>query len=268
MNQMKMLSDNDVLDNLLQMAKESSKNLDTSRTVVLKALSDPNVFSGFDEIKASLELHSDEPLGRTLDLFSFGTFSDYDAESNQFLSLSKAHIFKLRQLTVLTLIQRACYDASQFVAYSTLSKALHLPADDHASIEEILISCVDAGIISGHLCQMEKQFILNSTTTTHSRDVSPSQTADLLQSLKDFSQRVDVTLLELNEAKVNLKSRQDENESFWKKHEANTSSVTSGAHQKMGDRLPSTTFRPLDGSSARASNKRSRGGIGGVFGRF
>mmetsp|Transcript_27417 Transcript_27417/g.40485 ORF Transcript_27417/g.40485 Transcript_27417/m.40485 type:complete len:271 (+) Transcript_27417:81-893(+) len=270
MNEISAMGDNDVLDSLLQMAKESSKNLDTSRTVVLKALSDPNIFSGFDEIKATLELKSDESLGRTLDLFSFGSFSNYkDSESNQFLSLSNAQILKLRQLTVLSLVKKSCYDASPIVAYSTLSKALHLPEGDYVLIEEILISCLDAGIISGHLCQMEKQFILNSTSTTRSRDVSPSQTADLLQRLKDFNQRVEGALLDIDQAKVDLKSQQDETESFWKKHEANTASVSSGAHQKMGDRFPTASFRSRDRSSARASNKRSRGGIGGGdFGRF
>ena len=108
---------------LLELASSSAhSNASMLRTVVLKAISDPKVFCGFDEIKTILQPGlsaagvEGEVLTRTLDLFSYGTYSDYQKQIQQqpesFLTLSDTHIFKLRQLTILTLVEKACLTRS------------------------------------------------------------------------------------------------------------------------------------------------------------
>mmetsp|Transcript_14782 Transcript_14782/g.16944 ORF Transcript_14782/g.16944 Transcript_14782/m.16944 type:complete len:278 (+) Transcript_14782:117-950(+) len=269
-------NDNIVLDPLLEIANESSKNFDTLRTVVLKTLADPNVFCGFDEIKTALELKDEQAVGRTLDLFSYGNYLDYhNAENGRFLNLSTAQIFKLRQLTVLSLAQEACHTASPIILYSTLAKALNVTAEEgqNAVVEEILISCIYSGLISGQLCQMKQQLILDSTTTMHSRDVLFSQTTNMISRLKNFSHRLEQSLEGMIQDKSNVKSHKDATEAFWEKYEgSNTIPLVGTGNQKMGDRYAdasSSNFRSRDHPPPRASNKRSRGGIGGGdLGRF
>lgn len=102
---------------MLELAASSAhSNASMLRTVALKAISDPKVFCGFDEIKSILQPGlsaagaEGEVIARTLDLFSYGTYGDYKGQQQPelFLTLSDTHIFKLRQLTILTLVEKAC----------------------------------------------------------------------------------------------------------------------------------------------------------------
>lgn len=252
-----MLDTDAALEPLLQMAKESSKNMDTNRTLVLKALTNPTIFCGFDQIKAALELKDDHVLGRTLDLFSYGNYSDYkQAEPGHFITLADGQMFKLRQLTVLSLVQQACFQASPVISYTTLADDLDVNNQIDV-VEEILVACIYAGMVAGQLCQKTQSFILSCTMPYRSRDVSPSQTSDLLERLKGFHSRLDETLNQIDRAKTDVQLQKDTNDAFWNQNEGN---------QKVGpaDRF---SFRSRDRPTARASNKRSRGGFADI-GRF
>jgi hypothetical protein len=257
MEQLQMLDTNTALQPLLQMAKESSKNKDTNRTLVVKALSDPTIFCGFDQIKATLEIQDDDVLGRTLDLFSYGKFLDYKtAGPGHFIPLTDSHLFKLRQLTVLSLIQGACFQASSVIPYTTLSQALDI--DNRIDVvEEILVSCIYAGMVAGQLCQKTQSFILSCTMPYRSRDVSPSQTGDLLTRLKTFRNCLNDTLKQMDKAKTDVRTQKESHDAFWSRTEGNG---------KVGatDRA---ALRSRDRPTVRSSNKRSRGGFADI-GRF
>jgi hypothetical protein len=252
-----MLDTDTALQPLLQMAKESSKNSDTNRTLVLKALSDPTIFCGFDQIKAALEITDDHVLGRTLDLFSFGNISEYKtAEPGHLISLSDGHVFKLRQLTVLSLVQDACSQSSSVISYDDLSHALDVN-DQIDVVEDVLVSCIYAGVVAGQLCQKSKSFLLSCTMPYRSRDVPPSQTSNLLDRLKGFRNRLDETLNHVHKAKMEALMQKESHEAFWSQNEGIQKGGTS-------DRF---ALRARDRPTVRASNKRSRGGFTDI-GRF
>jgi hypothetical protein len=254
MDQTTMLDTDAALQPLLQMAKESSKNNDTNRTLVMKALSDPTIFCGFDQIKAALELLDDHVLGRTLNLFSFGGYSDYTtAEPGTFMSLSDAQVLKLRQLTVLSIVQQACFDASPVIPYTTLSQALDID-NQIGVVEEILVSCIYSGMVGGQLCQQSQSFLLSSTMPFRSRDVPPSQTKELLDRLTNFRSQLEGTIEDMTQATGSVQSQKHSHEAFWKQHEFSGNQKPSAT-----DRFPG--FRSRERPTARASNKRSRGGL-------
>ena len=252
-----MLDTDAALQPLLQTAKESSRNSDTNRALVLKALSDPTIFCGFDQIKATLEIADDHVLGRTLDLFSYGKYLEYkNAEPGHFISLSDGHVFKLRQLTVLSLVQEACSQASSVISYDSLSHALDVNGQIDV-VEDVLVSCIYAGVIAGQLCQKSQSFLLSCTMPYRSRDVPRSQMSSLLDRLKQFRSRLDETLNHVRKAKMEAQMQKESHEAFWCQNEGN---------QKGGasDRF---SLRARDRPTVRASNKRSRGGFADI-GRF
>ena len=77
-------------------AIESSKdaNFMTIRSLVVKIFSEPNVFAGYDQVKAILGAALEkggmegEKVSKTLDLFSYGTYSDYTKDPSPFLPLT------------------------------------------------------------------------------------------------------------------------------------------------------------------------------------
>lgn len=249
-----MLDTDAALEPLLQMAKESSKSNDTNRTLVMKALSDPSIFCGFDQIKATLELQDDHVLGKTLNLFSFGTYSDYKtAEPGTFVSLADAQVLKLRQLTVLSLVQTACFQVSPIIPYATMAEALDVNSQMEL-VEDILVSCIYSGMVGGELCQQSQSFILSSTMPFKSRDVPPSQTKELLDRLISFRAQLEGTMEHMVEATNGVQSQKQSHEAFWKQHEPADNQKPAAT-----DRFPG--FRSRERPTARSSNKRSRGGL-------
>mmetsp|Transcript_24780 Transcript_24780/g.37000 ORF Transcript_24780/g.37000 Transcript_24780/m.37000 type:complete len:406 (+) Transcript_24780:70-1287(+) len=116
----KLLSDHEKQSN-------SNPNLSYVRTIILKSLSDPAVYTGFNELKNALQLPpynienstAGQLLLRTLDLFSYGCYLDYksvatddtnaDADANAggtFVKLNEAQETKLKLLTIVTVVQQ------------------------------------------------------------------------------------------------------------------------------------------------------------------
>ena len=262
MEEAQLINADATLEPLLQMAKTSSKNADTTHTLVLKALSDPSIFCGFDQLKNALNLGSDSALGRTLDLFSYGTFLDYKtAEAGQFVTLSESHLNKLRQLTALTIVQKACFDVSPVVPYTTIAHALAL--DNQIDVvEETMISCITAGMVVGQLCQKTQSFHLSLSAPCRSRDVPPSSIPQLLARLQQFSHRLDTALSQMAKARRDVQVNKEADEAFWKK-------VGEGTQSSQRAVASMSSYRALERPTARSSNKRSRGGmVAGDLSRF
>lgn len=142
----------------------------------------------------SLQLYSDPNYAQTtrlLDLFSFGTILAYLAEPASYAALNVAQITKLRQLTVVSLASQA-----RTLEYATLLQELRLDAhvaedgtlkyDGLGSsstpagagaidittlriLEDVLIDCIYAGLITGRLDQRNKKFHVD---TVIGRDVA------------------------------------------------------------------------------------------------
>jgi hypothetical protein len=309
-----LLDSDEALQPILQMAQESSNsNISTIRTVVLKALSDPKVFCGFDEIKQvlqptlqSLGTTEAETILRTLDLFSYGTFQDYHkADKQQYLALSDAQIFKLRQLTVLTMVQQACSTTTTtkgcVVPYPTL--AAQLGFDPHATpssssmlrqVEEVVLACVYARVLAGQLCQKSAALFVHSRNgpPCRPRDVPLTQGKLLLDILQQFHQSKLLTARAAQDAiQQSVQMQLDANRNYQKGvleriQKAETTTTSGGNHpnnpafiggvrgwpadgqERLSDTMGGSGSGNRSSTSSRRQTKRSRGGVGGGMDAF
>lgn len=120
------------------------------RAVIAKLLQDPDVFSGYNQVKSLLGTSVDPKLIRTLDLFSYGTIMDYYRDPESFIVLAEPQLNKLRQLTALTVIQNSCRSHQSVVPYRSIYEAS-------------LISTPNPGTTSASLPQPSKQLLLRET---------------------------------------------------------------------------------------------------------
>lgn len=295
------------LQPLLQMAREcvtspSTLNVSTVRTLILKALSDPQIFAGFDQMKRCVQPALDatnadsEVLLRTLDLFSYGSYRDYAAATAiatpQYISLNESQLLKLRQLTVISLVQQACNTptSTAIIAYSTLANELGFEYSDTNNstnteslrkVEEVVISCVYARILSGQLCQKTKCLELSSEygPPCRARDIPLHQVSTLLDSLVRLQTKLQSTITGVQVAKSQAQSNCDADVDYWRQVDeqiqktssqlfepgsAGATSTVARASWGAGSTTESTS-RSRDGVANRQT-KRSRGGFSGPLG--
>lgn len=177
------------------------------RAVVGKVLQEPELFAGYNQIKDTL-LHAtagrnkasgsintsspvlDEKLLHMLDLFSYGTVSDYHAQQivagENCLLLNEPQLLKLRQLTVLSLIENACKQHCDRVPYAAIFQALcqDQSCDENKvsslqnwttsitgseqqqtrqrEVEQLLAQLLAAGAVTGKLCQKSGSLVLKA----------------------------------------------------------------------------------------------------------
>lgn len=259
------------LISILQMCKEcDSSNISTIRTLILKAFSSPEIFAGFDQIKAAVQpalssAPDGEAILRTLDLFSYGTFKDTSAGG--FLTLTDAQMNKIRMLTVLTLVERACTEANGIVPYSTIAQELSLATDtleSNREVEEIVIACIYAGIVNGKLCQKTRSLIVSSENGPPCRPRDVQQVSNMLESLKNLQANVVSTMMTMEVDKKDVEKRREAHEEFRKR--ASAMGKTRGAAAAAVGALGSGNSRGRDmaqRSSVMRRQKRSRGGATG-----
>ncbi|CAB9501203.1 COP9 (constitutive photomorphogenic) homolog, subunit [Seminavis robusta] len=288
---------------ILQLARDSANaNLPTIRTVVMKALSDPRVFTGFDEIKQVLQPKlatcgaEGEILLRTLDLFSHGTFGDYTTSmaaikgsSSVLLTLTDSQIFKLRQLTLLTLVHQACRDGKPGCAiripYATVAQELGLGSlseDDSSAVlrqvEGIVLECVYARLLlAGQLCQKSQSLLVSSRhgPPCRPRDVPLSRAGALLEILTKFHGTLDNAKNQQNHIQTSLQMNFDSTRLY---HKAVHDNARKAEHSSSGSMATASSaslimggvrgWSERQGDERRSSVKRSRGGLGGSMEPF
>lgn len=249
------------LTSILQMCKEcDSSNISMIRTLVLKALSSPDIFAGFDEIKTAVQpaLASAAPdILRTLDLFSYGTYKDVSAGG--FLSLTDAQLQKLRMLTVVTLVERACCEANSIVPYSTVAQELSLAADtleSNRQVEEIIIACIYAGIVRGKLCQKTRSLVVSSQNGPPCAPRDVQQVSSMLKSLKELQANLLSTIMTMEADKQNVEKRREAHAEFVKRAKEapgrNTRAAAGGGNNSRG--------REMDIRMRRQKRSRGAGG--------
>jgi hypothetical protein len=261
------------LEPFLELVEESS--VGSLRAVILKVLSHPQIFCGYNQLKAIVEPKVDDaPLLATLDLFSHGVYLDYVQNPGQFLPLNENQLSKLRQLTVLSSAQEACKRGISILDYEPLEKALGLTAESRRVVEQIIISCIYARILNGKLAQKSQQFHL-TVPPCCSRDVRVTQIPDLLASLEALNQRLDSSNQELEKAHTFVNSSLEQNGAYWKSVQEQAKRAQSQAPNQGSGGGSGGTIRnslaagwPNDPgvaarrSSASRQSKRSRGGMG------
>eukprot|EP00934_Nitzschia_sp_Nitz4_P009186 Nitzschia sp. Nitz4//scaffold50_size126154//37293//38174//NITZ4_003677-RA/size126154-processed-gene-0.34-mRNA-1//1//CDS//3329553674//9176//frame0 len=210
------------LQMFLASIEEALPKSDSVRLIVLRMVSHPGVYSGFDQAKAmilSAGLQEAQLLA-TLDLFSFGTFEDYTADTSLFLPMSEAAILKLKQLSVMSCVHAACgtslQDKPLAVSYAVLADALLLDVQkdqDLHTLEHTILACVYGGALRGRLCQRTKSFHIQAC---ESRDVSLAALPQMIQQVEEFRNRLAQAVEDLSSAESAVTKSLDKSADFWR----------------------------------------------------
>lgn len=267
-----LLDENASLAQFLELVEQS--NPSTLRAIVLKVLSHPQIFCGFDRLKSIVKPNNeDSQLLETLDLFSYGTYQDYSNNKDKYLSLNEQQLSKLRQLTILTSVQEVCKNGVSVLSYGSLGEALSINTDNRRGIEQIIISCLYARILNGKLCQKSQQFKISAPPCC-SRDVMPSQIPDILTTLESLRDRLESSNDHLETAQNFVRCCVQRDEAHWKnvKEQAKQAqsqapnAATGSGTSYVGNALSAgwSADQGIAGrrSSASRQSKRSRGGMG------
>ena len=256
-------------------AAVSSKNASSIHAIVVKVLQDPDLFAGYDQIKSAMgssEGGMDAPgLRNTLDLFSYGTYQDYLQEkpSEKYLTLNEPQLAKLRQLTVLSLVESACQQRQNSISYSSIQQALQMTAGDELSVkiretELILSQLVAARVVVGKLSQKHQAFLIGAAASSVSplvrpRDVHPSQVVNMIAAVQSLQTK-------LNRSHSFIGERQSQVLLSLEQEKAEIHQIESKWKQVVGFDGVGGFHDPMDMDRAarpvsRRNNKRSRGGF-------
>jgi len=93
---------------------------------------------------------------RLLELFAYGTCSDYRAAADSLPALNAPQIAKLRLLSVISLAKR-----SNVLPYAALHA--ELAVETLRDVEDVIIEAMYAGLVSGKMNQEGKVFHVTST---------------------------------------------------------------------------------------------------------
>lgn len=248
--------------------KESAKSLPTVRALVGKILSQPNIFCGYDQIKALLLQDvsiGDATILGTLDLFSYGTYGTYASNQSSFLPLNEKQVAKLRQLTLLSCVHAACENGATSLSYTTIEEALQI--SDQRAMEQVIISCIFERALNGMLCQKSRQLLLVDVPVCISRDVAIEKLPLLLHNLRSLQGRLSSSFGGLEVAHKEVLHALQKSSEYWKlvqAREQKAKQQSTKAPMAAGVRADGATGALRAGTS-RQSNKRTRGGLGGSY---
>jgi len=145
-----------------------------------------------------------------LQIFSYGTYTDYKSKQSSLPKLNEVQLIKLKQLSIVSLANE-----TRILPYPRLLSVLDLPTV--RALEDLIIDAIYSGIVSGKLDQKFSQFEVHSTM---GRDLRPGQFEELLVALRDWSNRtkevldtIDVTI---SHAEVHA-ARKVENRKEWER---------------------------------------------------
>mmetsp|Transcript_17557 Transcript_17557/g.36194 ORF Transcript_17557/g.36194 Transcript_17557/m.36194 type:complete len:292 (+) Transcript_17557:147-1022(+) len=246
----------------------SRRNLSTVRSLVLKILAHPQIFTGFDEFKSRCQIE-DGSIRNTLDLFSFGTLKDYYANQSDnkdyYLPLNDTALVKLSQLTVVTCIQEACLQGETSISYDALAESLGSMQDESIrDTEDVLIKCVYSNILKGELCQKTKSFGWTGERlpVVLSRDVAPSSLSGLLEALEGLGQRLEESQTSVSHAQEQVTENLQTTAEYWTNSLQNQKKFMDekGSSRLLTRQVPGSSSASLN---PRRSSKRSRGGMAG-----
>lgn len=142
------------------------------------------------------------PYLRLLELFAYGTYSQYTADPSQYPELNKKMVFKLRQLSIVTLAHR-----SKKVSYEALQAELGL--SNVRELEDLVIDTTYAGLLDGRLDQAKGVLNVRGAMT---RDVRPEEVGGLIAKLSAWSGTMQSTLAALEGSMERVKAMREAEE--------------------------------------------------------
>ena len=139
-----------------------------------QAVSNPNTFV-FGELLPLLGDVS-EPYAKMLEIFAYGTISDYEAQKAALPEFTPAMMHKLQLLTLATLAS-----SSRFLPYETLMNELRVSSV--REVEDLIIQALYANLIEGRLDHKLNALHIN---TAYGRDVPPQKLDELTNFINEY----------------------------------------------------------------------------------
>lgn len=255
---------------LLDAAKDSLSSVPTVRALALKILSHPDIFCGYDQLKAILMSGNveDASLSATLDLFSYGHYSAYSQNPSAYMPLNDKQVAKLRQLTLISCVQEACERGQPAISYASIGEALQL--SEQREMEQVIVSCLYSRALNGKLCQKSHQLLISNVPPCISRDVPLTQIAKMVQQLQSLQERLTTSHAGLEDIHSDISQSLAQSEAYWKGVQDRQTKAKAQLDSSPGGGTVRLAGWPESGVGARRSSasrqsKRSRGGLGGPF---
>ena len=171
--------------------------------LIEKVLANPKLFV-FGELLSvpsvmALNIHNSDAAGNnnsdnatftksynSLELFAYGTYSEYMQNPDKYIVLSPASCSKLKQLSIIS-----CAESNKIIPYALLQKELNI--DSVRALEDLIIETMYAGLITGKLNQEDSILRVQSFI---GRDVRKSDINALIAKLEMFQQACCEQILE------------------------------------------------------------------------
>jgi COP9 signalosome complex subunit 7 len=225
--------------------------------LIQRATSAPNTFVFYEllatpQIQALRQDSETEKYYKHLELFAYGTCEQYAATLPElFPQLKESQRSKLRQLSLIT----HAHDAEN-LTYDNLIKLLQL--EDANELEDIVISAIYSGLITGTLDPHHKRVCISSVAPL--RDVNPSSVPTLLNTLEEWSQRCTSTLSSLENQIEQIKAQalqRHEEQQEWDAHLENLMKADENTKESQ------TLGKKAVGGRKHDQSKRGLKGFGG-----
>lgn len=138
---------------------------------------------------------------RLLELFAYGTYSEYQAAKDQLPELNSNMKEKLRALSIVSLAH-----TKKQVTYTELQQELAIT--NVRELEDLIIDTIYAGLVDGKLDQANGMLNVRSAIA---RDVRPEEVGEMIQKLTQWGSDMEqlIAALDKNMAHVN-EARQEE----------------------------------------------------------
>ncbi|KAF8986429.1 COP9 signalosome complex subunit 7a [Entomortierella lignicola] len=168
---------------------------------------------------------------RLLEIFSFGTYRDYQQNKDTLPEITEPQRSKLQQLSIVTLSERV-----RAIPYKDLLEYLEIA--NVRQLEDLIMDAIYQNVINANLDQKLKQVEVHSAM---GRDLRPGQAQIMLKVLEDWTKTSEALLKALSakmtQVQDNYEREKQAKESFEQKLEKikkeNTGSG-SGKHRKHG----------------------------------
>lgn len=160
----------------------------------------------------------------TLQLFAYGTVSQYFENRVSYLELNPQQLLKLQQLSLVTLGA-----TSKILHYADLMKALHV--ENMRVLEGIIIETIYADLIQGTMNQQRRELHVFSVS---SRGVHADDINAIVASLKQWKATTEILSNQLvqnsSKMRVNREAAEERQQKIQDMHQAAAAASSSSSH--------------------------------------
>jgi len=184
----------------------------SAANLVTRVLEHPDIYA-FDEFlrldSLSNSLQQDHPLLlSTLELFAYGTLSDYESQHSRFISLS---LMARRKLQLLTLASLAIH--ARILSYDLLLKELQIASV--RELEDLIIDGIYAQVIRGKLDQLNNRLNVEYAIARDVNTTAFNRMEDVLDKwCKNCSALLNVLKYEATKANQQKKKALDDQDKY------------------------------------------------------